>query len=102
MASDAERRLEEMGWPLEEVDFGREDDPDLGGCAVAGVVRNEGIRVRIAVRPGISEEFRADFAAWAERRVEGFMDHGPVPDGWQRRCDGNWQIWGRRVELPPM
>lgn len=102
MASDAERRLEEMGWPLEEVEFAREDESAIAGYAVVGVVRHEGIRARFVVSAGLGENGRADFADWAVRRVEQFREHGPVPDGWQGRCDGDWQLWARRVELPPI
>lgn len=102
MAPDAERRLQERGWQLEEVEFGREDEPDIAGCALVGVDRDEGIRARFFIRSGLSEELRADFAEWAVRRVERFQEHGPVPDGWQRRCDGGWQLSARRVEHSPI
>jgi len=91
-----------MGWPLEEVDFGREDEPDIDGCAVVSVVGDEGIAASFVIRPGLAEELRAGFAEWAVQKVDRFAEHGPEPDGWQHRSDGDWQLWARRVEMPPI
>jgi hypothetical protein len=101
MTSDAERKLIDMGWPLEEVDFGREDEPLIDGCALIREV-DGGMAARLVIRPGLDEEYRDGFAEWAVQRLERFEEHGPEPDGWQRRSDGDWQLWVRRVQLPPL
>ncbi|WP_019073250.1 hypothetical protein [Streptomyces hokutonensis] len=99
MTSDAEKQLNAGGLELEEEDFGREDEPDVDGCALIGV-RDEGLQVRLVIRPGLAPAFRAGFAEWALQRIQRFEEHGPEPDGWQKRSDGNWQLWVRRHWLP--
>ncbi|MCX5170564.1 MULTISPECIES: hypothetical protein [Streptomyces] len=99
MTSDAEKRLIAGGLEIEEVDFGREDEPDIDGCALLSQ-RDEGLAVRLVIRPGLASEFRAGFAEWALQRIERFEEHGPEPDGWQKRSDGDWQLWVRRHVLP--
>lgn len=101
MTSEAETWLNKIGWPIEELDFGREDDPDVDGCALIHAIPDVGISVKLVVRPGLAPEFRAGFAEWAKQRIGRFLEHGPEPDGWQLRSDGDWQMWVRRVELPP-
>lgn len=100
MASDAERKLNDTyGWPVEEVDFGREDEPDVDGCVVVKYVE-DGVTARVVARPALSEERRAGFSAWALQILEHLLEHGPEFDGWQERSDGGWQLWGRVHELP--
>nr|WP_181393174.1 hypothetical protein [Streptomyces rochei] len=105
MTSAAEQKLtHDYGWPLEEVDFGREDEPDVGGCLLARQVPT-GVQVRIVIRPGLAGDDRDTFAAWALQLVERFIEHGPEgpqADGWQKRSDGDWQLWGRVHDLPPL
>jgi hypothetical protein len=102
MASDAERKLNDTyGWPVEEVDFGREDEPDVHGCVLVKDV-GEGIAARVVVRPGLREELRAGFTAWALQVLEHFIEHGPEFDGWQERSDGGWQLWSRVHEFPAL
>lgn len=102
MTSEAERKLNDTyGWPVEEVDFGREDEPDVDGCVLVNYVR-DGVAARVAARPGLSEERRAGFAAWALQILENFIEHGPEFDGWQKRSDEGWQLWGRVHEFPPL
>ncbi|MFB7555328.1 hypothetical protein [Streptomyces brevispora] len=102
MTSTAENELlARYGWPIEEEDFGREDEPNIDGCALLEEVEG-GTRGRFIVRPGLAPEFRAGFAEWAVQRVARYFEHGPEPDGWQKRSDGAWQMWVRRVELPPI
>ncbi|MDX3075765.1 hypothetical protein [Streptomyces sp. MI02-7b] len=98
---DAEERLAAAGVALEETDFGREDEPDIGGCLLAESVE-DGIRANIVVRPGLVGEARTAFAEWAESRLQRFLEHGPEPDGWQERSDGAWQLWGRWAQLPSL
>lgn len=102
MTSEAERHLlAEYGWPIEEENLGREDEPDIVGCALLDEA-DGGVRGRFVVRPGLTAEHRAGFAEWAVQRVERFLEHGPEPDGWQRRSDGAWQLWVRQVQMPPL
>ncbi|MFF0487798.1 hypothetical protein ACFYTQ_02120 [Nocardia sp. NPDC004068] len=96
---DAENRLEALGVPLEETDFGREDEPDIGGCLLVRQV-DGGLMMKVAIRPGIAGEERDMFAQWAESRLLRFAEHGPEPDGWQHRSDGDWQLWGRWQQMP--
>jgi hypothetical protein len=98
--SAAEQRLAAAGIPLEEEDFGREDEPDVGGCTLAEPVAG-GTRVKAVIRPGLAGEPRAMLAEWAESRFQRFTEHGPEPDGWQKRTsDGAWQLWARLHEMP--
>ncbi|MEU6703873.1 hypothetical protein [Streptomyces wuyuanensis] len=99
MTSDAERKLTEAGWPLEDLDFGREDEPDICGCILINEV-DDGLQARLIIRPGLDRDLRASFAEWAVQRIGRFAEHGPEPDGWQRRTDGAWQLWARGVDLP--
>ncbi|MBC9730550.1 MULTISPECIES: hypothetical protein [Streptomyces] len=95
----AEARLAAMGWPVEEEDFGRADEPDVQGCLLIEEVEG-GVRARIVVRPGLQGDVRKSFAEWAESRLQRFMEHGPEPDGWQKRSDGGWQMWARLHQMP--
>jgi hypothetical protein len=97
----AEDRLKARGVVLEEIDFGREDEPNVSGCLVAQYVE-QGVRLKVAVRPGLSGHWREGFAEWAESRLQRFLDHGPEPDGWQKRSDGAWQLWGRWTQMPSL
>lgn len=101
MISDAERWLNAQGWPIEEEDFGREDEPLVAGCALLREV-GDGVMVRLVVRPGLEGELRVTFAEWAQQKILRFAEHGPEPDGWQRRSDGDWQLWARLVQLPSL
>lgn len=56
--------------------------------------------MQAAIRPGLEANRRATFAEWAESRFQRFLEHGPEPDGWQKRSDGAWQLWARGVQLP--
>jgi hypothetical protein len=100
MTSTAELKLKDTyGWPVEEVDFGREDEPDVDGCVLANYV-GEGVTARVTIRPGLDADLRAGFATWALQILENFIEHGPEFDGWQKRSDEGWQLWGRRHEFP--
>jgi hypothetical protein len=83
----AEQRLADAGIPLEEEDFGREDEPDVCGCLLAGTVTG-GTRVKAVIRPGLSSWQRETFAEWTESRFARLLEHGPEPDGWQKRSCG--------------
>lgn len=99
MESNAEKRLADLGISIDEVDFGREDEPDIIGCAVAWPV-GDGHRVSLVVRPGIEPWQRSMFAEWATSRLGRLAEHGTEPDGWQLRSDGGWQLWSRLHQLP--
>lgn len=102
MTSDYEARLAAMGVTIEEHDFGREDEPDVVGVFVIESETESALDIWLAVRPQSPPDRRAMFAEWAESRLQRFIEHGPEPDGWQRRSDGGWQLWARRVEMPPL
>ena len=102
MTSDAEARLAARGATIEEYDFGRDDEPDVTGVFVITPATHPAINVWLAVRPETPPDDRAGFAEWAESRLDRFFEHGPEPDGWQPRSDGGWQMWARRVEMPPL
>jgi hypothetical protein len=97
--STAEERLAALGVPLEEIDFGREDEPDVGGCIMAEDAEG-GTRVKVVIRPGLAGEPRATFAEWAESRFARLIEHGPEPDGWEDHGYGRWQLWARMHQLP--
>lgn len=71
-------------------------DPDVMGCMLLG--DDEGAALHM--RPGLEVDEAVALLDWAEDRANRFIEHGPEPDGWQRRTDGVWQLWARRVELP--
>ena len=106
----AEEQLIGRGMSLEDWDLSDEPDtqdktvdPDICGFAFIDPQLAGSYRVVLLVRPGLSSEKRELFAEWALQRVERFMEHGPEPDGWQRRkADGAWQLWTRLVELPDL
>jgi hypothetical protein len=52
----AEARLAAIGWPVEEEDFGRADEPDVQGCLLIEEVEG-GVRARIVVRPRLQPAF---------------------------------------------
>lgn len=57
---------------------------------------------RLGYRPGLLVDDLRMLGEWATVRVGRFLEHGPEPDGWQRRSDGGWQIWARAYQLPPI
>ena len=54
------------------------------------------------VRQGLSDEERAGFAEWIEKRVDAYFEIGPEADGWTKRSDGGWQLICKVVRLPDM
>lgn len=100
MISSAERWLNSLGLTLAEEDFGREDEPEVLGCALANELGGL-YEFELMIRPGLPEGHRRMFAEWAKAGIKRFAEHGPEPDGWRRRSDGAWQLWARRVQLPP-
>ncbi|MFY1686385.1 hypothetical protein [Plantactinospora sp. WMMB782] len=103
MTSSAEQRLNDRGLSLDdETGFGREDEPDVSGYLVLRP-NDDGAEVIALVRPGIEAWQREMFAEWVEQRMDRFFEHGPEPDGWQKRkSDNGWQLWARMVDLPPL
>lgn len=95
--SEAEQRLASHGITIE-GDFPAGANPEHNGCAVICEAEG-GISVRLVIRPDQDSLARATFAEWAESRLDRFLEHGPEPDGWQRRSDGGWQMWTRLVNL---
>lgn len=102
MSSDAEERLRQRGLEIDEQDFRRDDEPDVSGF-VALRPDGDGALINALVRPGLEPDRRARFAEWLEVKIDRFFEHGPEPDGWQRRItDGGWQLWAREVRLPSL
>jgi hypothetical protein len=99
---DAEARLMTRGVPIDSADLPRSDEPDIIGYFVL-YPEPWGARVFLQVPRSISMEDRNTFAEWAESRLDRFLESGPEPDGWQKRTsDGGWQLWARKVLLPPL
>lgn len=85
---------------LEEPDFGDLVDPEVGGFILLEPLE-DATRYVALIRPGLAEWQLRMFAEWAESRFARFIEHGPEPDGWQKReSDSGWQLWGRLVEMP--
>lgn len=100
--SDAEGRLRALGLELVEADFGAHDDPDVKACVVVWPGPTSS-RVALRIRPGLDADTRARVAEWFEQRLGRFFEHGPEPDGWQRReSDHGWQLWAREELLPKL
>src|SRR5689334_6090809 len=110
-AGSGERRLEERwGVHLEEMFVDADADglrshldanPDVSGVVMVAPT-TDGVNHRVAafVRPGLLDPCRDSFAAWVDEKLARYLEHGPEPDGWQRRTsDGGWQLWARLVEL---
>jgi hypothetical protein len=95
----AEQRLARLGVPFEEPDSADALDPELGGCLLARPV-DDGVQVKVVIRPELPGWQRVTFAEWAESRFMRFIEHGPEPDGWQKRPDGDWQLCGRLTQMP--
>jgi hypothetical protein len=92
----------DLNFHLNEYDFGREDEPD-----VVGVARiepsDDAVVIELTVRPETSPQDLEDLTRWAAERTLRFLEHGPEPDGWQKRSGGDgWQLWVRRVILPAL
>jgi hypothetical protein len=101
--SNAEQRLNEFGLYIEEEDFRAVARPGVGGFVLIEPLDDGAHRIVLLVLPGTAPDARARFADWALSRIQRFLEHGPEPDGWQRRqSDGGWQLWAREVEFPPL
>lgn len=66
MYEDAEKVFRRVGLPIEEFDFGREDEPDVIGFRSLEWLDLDHTKyvARLLVRPGTSAEDRATFAEW--------------------------------------
>jgi len=99
--------LRERGTPVEyrpARDLAMRDDPAVLGTLLAGTrLTDDGVlgsTFRVVARDDLDEQDRALFADWALQRVERYLEHGPDPDAWQRRSDGDYQLTARKVEGP--
>jgi hypothetical protein len=96
----AELRLRRLTGPFEELDL-EDIDSGLGGCVLITEHGPGFSSYNIGVRVGLSFARRERFATWATGRILRYLEHGPEPDGWQRRAlDGKWQLWARETWLP--
>ncbi len=101
MGAAEERLIETLGVPLESTDFGSDCDLALSGCLLVRQL-DDGLMMKAAIRPGLAGETREQFAEWAKSRFLRFAEHGPEPDGWQKRSDGDWQLWARLQQMPSL
>jgi hypothetical protein len=102
MMSEAESRLLKRGLGIEEFDLQRDDEPDVVGYVVL-VPSDLGATINALIKPGSSSNSRALFAEWLESRIDRYFEHGPEPDGWERRAsDGGWQLWARELQMPSL
>lgn len=94
--------LAAQGATLLEYDFGREDEPKVN--SLLWIEHREARRdaFRVVIRPGLDPAAFDLVTSWARRVFERYIEHGPEPDGWQLRTDGDHQLWGRQVEIPPI
>ena len=100
LLSRAELRLSRIAGPFEVLDID-DLDPGLGGCVLIAEHGPDHSSYKIGVRASLSFARRERFAVWATERILRFLEHGPEPDGWQKRTlDGAWQLWAREVLLP--
>jgi hypothetical protein len=82
-----------------------ENMSDLDALIVVAVDDGE-IFYGCAVNPDIDPEREFGALGWCAQlvtRIEDLgFDQAMVTDGWQYRGDGQWQLWGRAVDLPPL
>lgn len=101
--------LSTWGLSLDESTFSGDDD-SLQALVLIGAqndnppltVNGLGFVARVDVRPGLSDDLRSMIARWCLEHLPRFFGDGPELDGWQRRSDGDWQLWLRVHELPDM
>ncbi|WP_369380374.1 hypothetical protein [Streptomyces sp. cg36] len=87
--------LAELNWP---------EDPDVHGLALMYLPTDDSphLGARLVVRPGQTPETLQRIYTWAVGVFERIGEHGPEPDGWHERSDGNYQLWVRQVEVPSL
>lgn len=100
MTGEVEQRLAERGLLIEEyADFARDAQP--GAVGFIGVVgADPGVRAIAYVDPGTPPDRRDRFAEWVERKIDNYLECGPLRDGWEKRSsDEGWQLWARPDDL---
>ena len=100
MTGEVEQRLAERGLLIEEYpDFARDAQP--GTVGFVGVVQaHPGVRAVAYVGTGTPPDQRDRFAEWVERKIDNYLECGPLRDGWERRSsDEGWQLWARPDDL---
>lgn len=104
MTSTTEQRLNARGLFLDDTTgLDRDDEPSVNGLLVMRPDAAGGAVVNALIRPGLDPVERELFAEWVEQRIDRFFEHGPEPDGWQKRTsDGGWQMWARLVQMPSL
>jgi hypothetical protein len=100
VTDEVEQRLAERGLVIDEYEHFL-DDAEAGAIGFVGVVpADPGVRAVAYVAPSIAPEQRDRFAGWVERKVDNFLECGPMRDGWQKRSsDDGWQLWARSEDL---
>jgi hypothetical protein len=84
-----------------EMKLGRDDEPDILGCLLAAHTA-DGWTMTAYVRPGLEVDEFAGVHEGALERLQRLRMHGPEPDGWLVRPDGDLQLWLRLVYLPDL
>jgi hypothetical protein len=100
VTAEVEQRLAERGLVIDEYER-FEDDAEDGAIGFVGVVpANPGVRAVAYVAPSIAPDQRDRFADWVERKVDNFLECGPMRDGWEKRSsDDGWQLWACSEDL---
>jgi hypothetical protein len=100
VTGEVEQRLAERGLRIEEYERFI-DDAQEGAVGFVGVVpANPGVRAVAYIAPSAAPEQRDRFAGWVERKVDNFLECGPMRDGWEKRSsDDGWQLWASLEDL---
>jgi hypothetical protein len=100
VTGEVEQTLADRGLVIEE--YARfADDAEVGAVGFIGLVpASPGVRAVAYVAPRIGPEQRDRFASWVERRVDNFLECGPMRDCWEKRAsDDGWQLWAHAEDL---
>jgi hypothetical protein len=98
--AEVEQRLAERGLLIEEyAEYERDGQP--GTIGFVGVVpADPGVRAVAYIAPETPADQRDQFASWVERKIDNYLECGPMRDGWERRTsDDGWQLWARPDDL---
>ena len=96
-----EDELFSRGVSLHELETINLEMPEHAGCIMVAYGEDETVVAEAYVRVGLPQAMRDLVAKAALERFQRFAEHGPVPDAWQKRSDGAWQLWLRPVQLDP-
>lgn len=77
----------------------QEDKPYLG-CLLCSEPDGQ-YSFLLALHEITNDQDAQSVARWALGRVDRMYDYGPEPDGWQRRSDGDLQLWINQHNVDP-